>query len=282
MVFEGGPLEADAVEDFSPPLLLRPIMWMLGSGGASGSGSDTTQEENTNNENTCAIPCSTDEDDENDDDDDDDVHLIKSRSPPRYMSQSSPPPGVVRVSEAEIDGSSSEEEESPALSSANTAETLMAALSLSESTQGIVNSSSSPKSRSAGSLNQQRLHPSSRKLSWSDRAGGDLATYSAYDVSNIYRVCGLFLYDFAHPFEMKEDGRQQCITTRLSWRHWWSLGLHSIAAVSFNLTLLNVRIRIHRTSEGGRAPAAQKADTADVHQKLFDEKIFVVGYFLCS
>ena len=276
MVFEGGPLEADAVEDFSPPLLLRPIMWMLGSGGASGSGSDTTQEENTNNENTCAIPCSTDEDDENDDDDDDDVHLIKSRSPPRYMSQSSPPPGVVRVSEAEIDGSSSEEEESPAFSSANAAETLMAALSLSESTQGIVNSSSSPKSRSAGSLHQ-RLHPSSRKLSWSDRAGGDLATYSAYDVSNIYRVVGYFLYVFAHPFEMKGDGRQQCITTHLSWRHWWSLGyIHR----SFNLTLLNVRIRIHHRREV--APAGQKADTADVHQKLFDEKIFVVGYFLCS
>ena len=276
MVFEGGPLEADAVEDSSPPLLLRPIMWMLGSGGASGSGSDTTQEENTNNENTCAIPCSTDEDDENDDDDDDDVHLIKSRSPPRYMSQSSPPPGVVRVSEAEIDGSSSEEEESPAFSSANAAETLMAALSLSESTQGIVNSSSSPKSRSAGSLHQ-RLHPSSRKLSWSDRAGGDLATYSAYDVSNIYRVVGYFLYVFAHPFEMKGDGRQQCITTHLSWRHWWSLGyIHR----SFNLTLLNVRIRIHHRREV--APAGQKADTADVHQKLFDEKIFVVGYFLCS
>jgi len=158
-------------------------MWMLGSGGTSGS--DATQEENTNNENTSAIPgpqCSTDEDDENDDDDD--VHLIKSRSPPRYMSQSSPPPGVVRVSEAEIDGSSSEEEESPALSS-NAADGIpstvaeMAALSLSESTQGTINSSS-PKSRSAGSLNQ-RLHPSSRKLSWSDRAGGDLATYSAYD-----------------------------------------------------------------------------------------------------
>ena len=193
MVFEGGPLEADAVEDSSPPLLLRPIMWMLGSGGTSVS--DATQEENTNNENTSAIPgpqCSTDEGDENDDDD---VHLIKSRSPPRYMSQSSPPPGVVRVSEAEIDGSSSEEEESPALSS-NAADGIpstvaeMAALSLSESTQGIINSSS-PKSRSAGSLNQ-RLHPSSRKLSWSDRAGGDLATFSAYDVSNILRVCGLF------------------------------------------------------------------------------------------
>lgn len=194
MVFEGGPLDADAVDESSPPLLLRPIMWMLG-----GSGGTSSQDEEENmagdtktsaGEDAIPGPCSTDADeDENDEDDDD--YLVKSRSPPRFTSQSSSPPGVVRASDGEIDGSSSDEE-SPALSSANAGGGMpgtvaeIAALSLSELTQGVVNAPSSPKSRSAGSLNSrstQRLRPSSRKLSWSDRAGGDLATYSAYDVS---------------------------------------------------------------------------------------------------
>lgn len=193
MVFEGGPLDADAVDESSPPLLLRPIMWMLG-----GSGGTSSQDEEENmagdtktsaGEDAIPGPCSTDADeDENDEDDD---YLVKSRSPPRFTSQSSSPPGVVRASDGEIDGSSYDEE-SPALSSANAGGGMpgtvaeIAALSLSELTQGVVNAPSSPKSRSAGSLNSrstQRLRPSSRKLSWSDRAGGDLATYSAYDVS---------------------------------------------------------------------------------------------------
>lgn len=204
MVFEGGPLEADAVDESSPPLLLRPIMWMLGG---SGGTSSPDEEENiardtkTSDDDDDAIPgpCSTDADeDENDDDD----YLVKSRSPPRFMSQSSSPPGVVRASDGEIDGSSSDEE-SPALSYANAGGGIpgtvaeMAALSLSESTQGVFNASSSPKSRSAGSLNSrstQRLRPSSRKLSWSDRAGGDLATYSAYDVSTcIFSAAIIFM-----------------------------------------------------------------------------------------
>lgn len=195
MVFEGGPLEADAVDESSPPLLLRPIMWMLGGSGGTSSPDEEeniardTKTSDDDDDDAIPGPCSTDADeDENDDDDD---YLVKNRSPPRFMSQSSPPPGVVRASDGEIDGSSSDEE-SPALSSANAGGGIpgtvaeMAALSLSESTQGVVNASSSPKSRSAGSLNSrstQRLRPSSRKLSWSDRAGGDLATYSAYDVS---------------------------------------------------------------------------------------------------
>ena len=196
MVFEGGPLEADAVDESSPPLLLRPIMWMLGGSGGTSSpdgeeniASDTKTSDDDDDDDAIPGPCSTDADeDENDDDDD---YLVKNRSPPRFMSQSSPPPGVIRASDGEIDGSSSDEE-SPALSSANAGGGIpvtvaeMAALSLSESTQGVVNASPSPKSRSAGSLNSrstQRLRPSSRKLSWSDRAGGDLATYSAYDVS---------------------------------------------------------------------------------------------------
>ena len=192
MVFEGGPLEADAVDESSPPLLLRPIMWMLGGSGGTSSpdGEENIARDTKTSDDDGAIPgpCSTDADeDENDDDD----YLVKTRSPPRFMSQSSPPPGVVRASDGEIDGTSSDEE-SPALSSANAGGGIpgtvaeMAALSLSESTQGVVNAYSSPKSRSAGSLNSrstQRLRPSSRKLSWSDRAGGDLATYSAYDVS---------------------------------------------------------------------------------------------------
>ena len=204
MVFEGGPLEADAVDHSSPPLLLRPIMWMLGSGGSSSP--DLTQEEDENiahaktSDDAIPGPCSTDEDDE-DENDSVDGHLVKSRSPPQFMSQTSPPPGVVRASDGEIDGSSSDEE-SPALSSANSGGGIpgtvaeMAALSLSESTQGVVNASSSPKSRSAGSLRStRRLRPSSRKLSWSDRAGGDLATYSsAYDVS-IFIAAIIFTFD---------------------------------------------------------------------------------------
>ena len=203
MVFEGGPLEADAVDHSSPPLLLRPIMWMLGSGGSSSP--DLTQEEDENiahaktSDDAIPGPCSTDEDE--DENDYVDGHLVKSRSPPHFMSQSSPPPGVVRASDGEIDGSSSDEE-SPALSSANSGGGIpgtvaeMAALSLSESTQGVVNASSSPKSRSAGSLRStRRLRPSSRKLSWSDRAGGDLATYSsAYDVS-IFIAAIIFTFD---------------------------------------------------------------------------------------
>lgn len=205
MVFEGGPLEADAVDDSNPPLLLRPIMWMLGGSGGPSS-PDLPQDEheniatNTKTSDDGAIPgpCSTDEDE---DENDDDEYLVKSRSPPRLMSQSSPPPGIVRASDGEIDGSSSDEE-SPALYSANAGGGIpatvakMAALSLSESTQGVVNASSSPKSRSAGSLNSrstQRLRSSSRKLSWSDRAGGDLATYSAYDVSNFFAAIILML-----------------------------------------------------------------------------------------
>jgi hypothetical protein len=207
MVFEGGPLEADAVDESSPPLLLRPIMWMLGSGGNSGP--DLTQEEENSAKDASAVPgpCSTEEEDDEDDGDEDDEYLVKSRSPPRIMSQSSPPPGVVRVSDGEIDGSSSDEE-SPALSSADAIGILstaaeMDALSLSESTQGRANPSS-PKRRSTGSLSPRsppRL-PSSRKLSWSDRAGGDLATYSACDVSIF-----VWLYFFFH----NDARRQECL-----------------------------------------------------------------------
>ena len=226
MVFEGGPLDADAIDESSPPLLLRPIMWMLG-----GSGGTSSQDEEENmagdtktsaGEDAIPGPCSTDADeDENDEDDD---NLVKSRSPPRFTSQSSSPPGVVRASDGEIDGSSSDEE-SPALSSANAGGGMpgtvaeIAALSLSELTQGVVNAPSSPKSRSAGSLNSrstQRLRPSSRKLSWSDRAGGDLATYSAYDVS-------IFFAAIIFTLQAMEIARDSKIS--LEYLFWSSLAL---------------------------------------------------------
>lgn len=195
MEFEPGHLDADRVNDAGTPLLLRPIMWMLGggdAGGANGQQMDVEQQQQPKEHAAriaAAATCSTNsprisEIDEDDANNDENINNKGNLSPDHLNTDDTKsvllsPPGVVRASDGDFDddNSSSEEEDSPFLNSGGVPNTVaqMADLSLSES-----NTSATGRSLKRSNRFQhhhERLGKSSRTMSWSDERGNDLATY---------------------------------------------------------------------------------------------------------
>ena len=199
MEFEPGHLDADRTDDVGTPLLLRPIMWMLGG---SDTASERRQQQEEGHDTLVESARSTGspriaEIDEDGDSNDENINTKGNASPPRFDDINrgntdddkypSPPPGVVRASDGDFcdDLSSSEEDDtSPTLDSGGVPSTVaqMAELALSESSSSTDNNKAAAAGRSLKRSNRfqhpcDRLGKSSRTMSWSDERGNDLATY---------------------------------------------------------------------------------------------------------
>ena len=203
--FEPGHLDADRVDDAGTPLLLRPIMWMLGVGDADTAEEQQMDEEqqpkkerDTTSSNDARVDaCSAgspriSEIGKDDDNNEENINHKGNQSATHLNTHDAKrillsPPGVVSASDTDFDddNSSSEEEaeSSPALDSGVIPSTVakMADLSLSESNTAATRSSLKRSNRFQHQ--HDRLGKSSRKMSWSDERGNALATYVSFETS---------------------------------------------------------------------------------------------------